>query len=372
MAVDFLDLKRGYRSLQPQLDAALMGVVESQRFILGAPVEELEEAVREYTGAAYAVACASGTDALLLSLRALELEPGSEVIVPAFTFFATAGAVWNAGLKPVFVDVDPMTFNMTVDLVEEAVGPKTRAVIPVHLFGDMVDMESLMDLADARGLKVIEDAAQAFGSQQRTSDGWRHAGTLGDTGCYSFFPTKNLGGYGDGGMVVTGNQDLATKLAKLRVHGGRQMYDHELVGTNSRLDALQAAVLRVKLTAVTEWVMDRRKCACFYNAALVDVWGTLQVPMVVAGNAHSYNLYTVQATRRDQLREYLGERGIGCGVYYPVPLHLQRCFAELGYGEGDFPISEYLSKVVLSLPIYPELTTEEIDEVADAIRSFYY
>lgn len=368
--VPFLDLKAQYDALRPELDDAIAAVVASQTFILGPVVEGFEGQLEERLGSRHAVGVASGTDALLLALRALDLPPGSGVVVPAFTFFATAGAVWNAGLRPVFADVDPTTFNLTADAIEAVLTPDVRAVVVVHLYGLMAPMEPLLDLARARDLFVIEDVAQAFGSRQLVRGEPTGAGTLGDFGAYSFFPTKVLGAFGDAGAITSEQDDLAETVRKLRVHGGRQMYHHEMVGTNSRLDALQAAVLSVKLPHVDEWIAARREIARRYDEALAGL-DEIRTPFVPAGNEHVYGVYTVRAQRRDALRAALADAGVGSNVYYPVPLHLQPCFAELGGRRGDFPISEDLAGDVLSLPIYPELPAAAAERVAEAIHEFY-
>ena len=366
MRVPLLDLQAQYRSISGELDAAVMEVVRSQRFVLGEPVERLESELAARIGVAHAIGCASGTDAILLPLKALDLQPGDEVIVPAFTFFATAGAVWNAGLRPVFADIDGATFNLGADTIRAALTARTRAVIVVHLFGQMADMAPILALAAERGIHVIEDAAQSIGARQRLDDEWRQAGSLGTAGSLSFFPTKNLGGFGDGGMITTPDDALAERLRKLRVHGGRQMYHHELVGTNSRLDALQAAVLRAKLPHLDGWTEARRARAARYDAAFADVPG-LRTPTVGAGNHHVYNQYTVRAEDRDGLRARLEAAQVGSAVYYPVPLHLQECFASLGYGRGDFPEAEAAAGDVLSLPVFPELTEAQQEHVIGAV-----
>lgn len=374
MAVPFLDLTLQYRDLKTELDEAVARVVASQRFILGPEVEALEAEVADYLGVAHAVGVASGTDALLLVLKALEPEPGDEVILPAFTFFATAGAAWNAGFRPVFCDVDEETFNVSAETLRAVWTARTRAVIPVHLYGQTAPMTEIRRLARERGAFVLEDAAQAMGARQRTARGddedWAMAGNLGDAGAFSFFPTKNLGGFGDGGMVTTSDQALAEKVAKLRVHGGKQMYRHEMVGTNSRLDALQAAVLRAKLPHLDRWARARRANAALYDELLADL-PEVRTPATPPGHYHVYNQYTLRVGRRDELREHLGGKGIGTGLYYPLGLHLQACFAELGGREGDLPVTERLSREVLSLPVFPELTESRIREVAEAVREFY-
>jgi dTDP-4-amino-4,6-dideoxygalactose transaminase len=375
VSVPLLDLTAQYNAIADRLDAALMEVVRSQRFILGAPVERLEGELAARVGVRHAIGCASGTDALLLALKALELEPGDEVVIPAFTFFATAGAVWNAGLRPVFCDIDPVTFNVTAETVDAARTGRTRAVIPVHLFGQMAEMAPLMTLAERHGLAVIEDAAQAIDARQEMVNpsggaagaAFRHAGSVGTMGAFSFFPSKNLGGYGDGGMITTEDDVLAERLRKLRVHGGRQMYHHEMVGTNSRLDALQAAVLSAKLPFLEEWTEARRANARFYDDALAGVDGVTP-PVAAPGNHHVYNQYTIRSDRRDALKRHLDDHGIGNGIYYPVPLHLQACFESLGGREGDLPVTERAAREVLSLPVYPELADAHRSEVARRVR----
>ncbi len=370
MPVPLLDLQAQYATISDELDAAVMDVVRSQRFILGPAVERLEQEAAAYLGAKHAIGCASGTDALLLPLKALQLQPGDEVIVPAFTFFATAGAVWNAGLRPVFADIDPATFNMRAEEIEPALTDRTRAIIVVHLFGQTAEMEAIMALARRHGLAVIEDAAQAFGARRRSGGEWRHAGTIGTVGAFSFFPSQNLGGFGDGGLMSTEADELAERLRKLRVHGGRQMYHHEMVGTNSRLDALQAAVLSAKLPHLDGWAEGRRRNAHWYEQRLGGIDG-IEVPQALAENEHVYNQYTVRAARRDELKRSLDERKIGNSIYYPLPLHLQECFHSLGYHRGDLPESERAAAEVLSIPVYPELTEAQREEVASAIESFY-
>ena len=371
MSVPLLDLKAQHASIGDEVMRAVSEVADAQGFILGPVVEAFEEEVAEFLGVRHAVGCASGTDALLLPLRALEPEAGDEIILPTFTFFATAGAVWNAGFRPVFCDVDPVTFNVTRETVEARWSDRTCGVIPVHLFGQMAPMEEIRELARERDAFVLEDAAQAMGARQTLNgQGEVMAGAVGDAGAFSFFPSKNLGGYGDGGLISTNDDGLADALRKLRVHGGRQMYHHEMVGTNSRLDALQAAVLRVKLPHLPTWTEARRTNACRYHGALAEV-PELTLPEALPVNFHVYNQYTVRAQDRDELRAHLQDRQIGSGVYYPGPLHLQPCFSSLGGREGDLPVAEALCREVLSLPVYPELGEEKIETVAGAIREFY-
>lgn len=385
MNVPLLDLRPQYQALKPELDAALERVVESQGFIMGPEVEALEEALARYVGVPLAVGCASGTDALLLPLRALEPAPGDEVVLPAFTFFATAGATWNAGFRPVFCDIEPDTFNVSARTIEAAWTDRARAVIPVHLFGQMAPMAEIGALARERGAWVLEDCAQAIGARQARAgapDGSAPdgagaassetvaAGSVGDAGAFSFFPTKNLGGFGDGGLVTFRDEEVGERVAKLRVHGGRQMYHHEMVGTNSRLDALQAAILRVKLRHLDGWAATRRANACRYHEGLADV-AEVRLPAVLEGNFHVYNQFTIRAERRDELRAALTEQGIGSGIYYPVPLHLQPCFEPLGGREGMLPETERACREVLSLPIFPELGEDRQARVVEAIRRFY-
>ncbi|UCF42112.1 MAG: DegT/DnrJ/EryC1/StrS family aminotransferase [Gemmatimonadota bacterium] len=370
MNVPLLDLRAQFETIRDEVLPALMEVVESQRFIMGDQVRQLEEAVAAVSGARFGIACASGTDALLLSFMTLGLEPGDEVITTPFTFFATAGAIHNAGGTPVFVDIDPATFNLLPELVAAAITPRTRAVVPVHLFGQMAPMEAIMPLAAEHGLVVIEDAAQAIGAR-RTIDGvWRRAGELGRTGTLSFFPSKNLGAWGDGGMIVTQDEPLAERLRRLRTHGGAKQYHHDEIGTNSRLDTLQAAVLLTKLAHLAEWSAARRRNAEAYTEALSDVDGVVP-PAVDPANEHIYHQYTIRAARRDELKGHLTERGIGCAVYYPKALHLQPCFASLGYAAGSLPEAERACDEALSLPVYPELERGQRDAVIAAITEFY-
>jgi dTDP-4-amino-4,6-dideoxygalactose transaminase len=372
MLVPLLDLTKQYESLADELQAAARGVIEEQRFILGPVVDRFEAELARYLGVGHAIGCASGTDAILLSLRALDVGPGDEVVTSPFTFFATAGAIHNVGARPVFADIDPETFNLDPAAAEAAVGERARAVVPVHLFGQMADMRAFRALADRRGLGLIEDAAQAIGARQAADGGEPiTTGTLGDACAFSFFPTKNLGAFGDAGMVVTNDASTAERLRRLRVHGGRQMYHHEEVGYNSRLDALQAAVLSVKLPHLAGWSEARRRNARFYDEGLAGLDG-IRTPVVRPGNESIVNQYTIRVLdgRRDELAAFLREEGVGSSVYYPVPLHLQECFAHLGYREGDFPVSEAAAREVLSLPVFPELTREQRERVVAAVRRF--
>jgi len=389
MHIPILDLTRQYRAIQSEIDAAIRRVLESGRFILGPEVEAFETEIAEYLGVKHAIGVASGTDALFLSLKALGIGPGDGVIVPSFTFFATAGVVVNVGATPIFADIDPQTFNLDPTDVRRILttdsGPRTppKAVIPVHLYGQPADMDEIMAIAQEHNLYVIEDAAQAIGaeySRPRTTHHGPHttdhaptrkAGTIGHLGCFSFFPTKNLGAYGDGGLVVTNDDELAEKVRMLRVHGSKPKYYHHLVGTNSRLDTLQAAILRVKLRYLDAWTAARQRIAARYDELLSDV-GDIGLPYRAPDRTHIFHQYTIRIPngRRDALQKYLKENEIGTQVYYPLPLHLQPCFQHLGYKEGDLPESERASQEVLSLPMFPELTEEEQNYVAQKIHDF--
>ncbi len=370
MNVPLLDLVAQYRSIKDEVLPLMMKVIERQAFIMGEEVGVLERRIAELSHVRHAIACASGTDAILLPLKALGLRPGDEVICPAFTFFATAGAIHNAGGTPVFVDIDPDTFNITAAAIEAAITPRTRAVVVVHLFGQMAEMERILPLAARHGLAVIEDGAQAIGARRRVDGAWHMAGELGLVGTFSFFPSKNLGAWGDGGMMVTQDDGLAERLRKLRLHGGAKQYHHEEVGTNSRLDTLQAAVLLAKLPHLAAWSEARRRHAARYTEAFRTLPAVCP-PKVDPANEPIFHQYTIRAERRDELMEHLKARGIGCAVYYPRALHLQPCFGHLGYRPGSLPATEAAMRSVLSLPIYPELTVEQQDAVIAAVRSFY-
>ena len=368
MAVPLLDLKAQHATIRDEVVAALMEVVDQQAFILGDPVAQLECSVAGLSQVKFAVGCANGTDAILLALRALGVGHGDEVVTTPFTFFATGGAIHNVGARPVFVDIDPRTYNIDPAQITPAISPRTKAVIAVDLFGQMAPIELVK--AAANGLPVIEDAAQSIGAS-RLIDGKKvMAGEAAAIGTYSFFPSKNLGGYGDGGMMVTQDEALFEALMKLRTHGSRRTYYHEIVGYNSRLDALQAAVLRAKLPHLDAWSAARRRNAAYYDAAFADV-ADIGTPWVDPANTSIYNQYTIRVSRRDELQAYLKERGIGSNVYYPLPLHLQPCFAYLGYAEGQCPEAEKAAKEVLSLPVFPELATAQLDEVIAAVRGFF-
>ena len=368
MPVPLLDLRAQHATIRDEVLSALQGLIDSQLFILGAPVEQLEREVAELSHTRYAVGCASGTDALLLALRALDAGRGDEVITTPFTFFATAGTIHNVGATPVFVDIDPTTFNIRPDAAAAARTSKTKAVVPVDLFGQMAPIDEVATAMP--GVPIIEDAAQSIGARRSIDGEWRMAGEVPTIGTFSFFPSKNLGGYGDGGMMVTQDEGLATRLKRLRMHGGAKQYFHDEVGFNSRLDALQAVVLSSKLPHLAGWSAARRKNAAYYDRALADV-SEITTPYIEPANESIFNQYTIRADRRDDLQASLKARGIGTSIYYPLPLHLQPCFAYLGYKEGSCPESERAAREVLSLPIYPELTQAQLDEVIGAVRGFY-
>lgn len=362
MKVPLIDLVRQYEVLRDEIDEAIRRVVESGRFIGGPEVESLEEEVAEYLGVKYAVGVASGTDALWLSLMALGVGPGDEVVTTPFTFVATAEVVALLGARPVFVDIDPRTYCMDPGKVEEAVTPRTKVIVPVHLFGQPVDWDPIEEVAKRHDLFLVEDGAQAIGAEYKG----RRTCSLGHLGCLSFFPTKNLGAYGDGGMVTTDDPELAEKLRVLRTHGAKEKYVHRLVGTNSRLDALQAAVLRAKLPHIDKWNERRREIAATYDEILKDL-DSVTTPYVMPECTHVYHQYTVLVKERDEVRGRLAEAGVATAVHYPIPLHLQEAFRYLGYKEGDFPVAERVSREVLSLPIFPELSDEEVRYVAERL-----
>ncbi len=367
--VPLLDLKAQFVTIQNEIREAIDGVLESQRFILGSEVEALEDDIADYSNCAYGVGVSSGSDALLIALIALDIKPGDEIITTPYTFFATAGVIHRLGAKPVFVDIEPETFNIDPQQIEKAVTPNTKAILPVHLYGQCAEMDSIMAIAEKHGLPVIEDAAQAIGAEHRG----RRAGSIGTMGCFSFFPSKNLGGFGDGGMVVTNDESLHDKLKVLRVHGSKPKYYHSTVGGNFRLDALQAAILRVKLKHLDHWTRARQENAKRYGE-LFDKTGLVGSRITLPSirrDRHIFNQHIIRAEDRDALKSDLTEHRIGTEIYYPVPLHLQECFSGLGYKEGDFPISEEAARSTLAIPIYPELTNEQIQAVVYRIARFY-
>lgn len=369
--VPLLDLKAQYAAIREEVRAAVDRVLESQHFILGPEVEALEAEVAAYSQCRYGIGVSSGSDALLVALMALDLQAGDEVITTPYTFFATAGAIVRLGGRPVFVDIDPETYNLDPAAIESAVTPRTRAILPVHLYGQMADMQPVMEIAERHGLPVIEDAAQAIGAEYRG----QRAGSIGHCGCFSFFPSKNLGGIGDGGMVTTNDPALAEKLRLLRGHGAKPKYHHKLVGGNFRLDAVQAAVLRVKLRYLDDWSAARQRNAEGYRrlfgASRLVLAGKIGLPADAGFGRHIYNQFVIRAERRDELASFLKERQIGSEVYYPLPMHLQECFAGLGLRAGDFPHSEAAAQESLALPIYPELSAEMLGQVVRTISAFY-
>jgi dTDP-4-amino-4,6-dideoxygalactose transaminase len=365
----FLDLKAQYEAIRYDVLAAMEAVMESQHFILGPEVDRLEQEIAGFTGANFAVACASGSDALLLALMALGVGAEDEVITTPFTFGATAGAIARLGARPVFVDIEAKGFNVDADALARAVTPKTRAILPVHLFGLVADMDAVMAVAADCGAAVVEDAAQSLGASYKG----RQAGTLGCAGCFSFFPSKNLGGCGDGGLITTDHADLAGLLKALRVHGALQKYQYQMLGINSRLDALQAAILRVKLPYLNRWTDARRQNARHYARLFqeYELLENVQLPAETAGCTHVYNQFSIRVKERDALRHYLQSHGVPTEIYYPSPLHLQPAYKFLGHREGDFPNSEAACREVLALPIYPELSPHQLETVVSAIADFY-
>ncbi len=378
MKVPLLDLKAQYATIKDEINPAMLAVMESQYFINGPEVKELEAAVAEYSGCAAGVGVSSGTDALLCALMTLGIGENlpacrtgdacagrEEVVTTPYTFFATAGSIWRAGARPVFVDIDPVTYNIDPAKIADAVTENTKAIMPVHLFGQTADMDPIMEIAAEHDLYVIEDAAQAIGAEYKG----RKAGSIGTVGCFSFFPSKNLGGLGDGGMVVTQDADLAERLTQCRDHGSAPRYYHKWVGGNFRLDTLQAVGLLVKLRHLDEWSAARRRNAALYDELFAD-FDLVVTPKVAEGNVSIYNQYVIRVPRRDELQAFLQSEDIGCAMYYPLSLHEQECFKGLGHKRGDFPESEKAAAETLAIPIYPELTEEQIRHVAGKIREF--
>jgi dTDP-4-amino-4,6-dideoxygalactose transaminase len=369
--IPLLDLNAQYQSIAADVQTAVTQVLSSQQFILGPEVRELEREIAAYCNCAEGIGCASGSDALLLALMACGVGPGDEVITTPFSFFATAGSIVRLGAKTVFVDVEESTFNINPDLIARSITKKTKAIMPVYLFGQCAEMDPITDVAAQHRIAVIEDAAQAIGAEY---DG-RRAGSLGIVGCFSFYPSKNLGGAGDGGMLTTNDPEVAALLRDLRSHGARKKYYHDRVGINSRLDSLQAAILRVKFRYLDQWAQARRENAeryrdLFRDAGLISS-GAVRLPAEAASALHVYNQFVIRVRERDKLRAYLTERGIGSEIYYPVPLHLQVCFKDLGYHSGDFPESERAAEEVLAIPVYPELGAGPQGRVVETIASFY-
>jgi len=366
MHIPILDLTTQYKSIKSEVDAAIARVVESQHFILGPEVEAFESEVAAYCGTKYAAGVASGTDALILALKALGIGPGDEVITTPFTFFATAESVSIVGAKPVFVDIDPKTYCIDPELIEDKIAKRTKAIIPVHLFGQCADMDRILEIAKLNNLKVIEDTAQALGAIYKN----RQAGSMGDIGALSFFPSKNLGGFGDGGMVITNNKELADKVRMLRVHGSTVRYIHSAVGTNSRLDAIQAAILRVKLRYLNKWLDARRKVAKYYDENLKNL--PIITPYVPPYNVHTYHLYVLRVRPSpEKLAKFLNDAGVEARTYYPVSLHMQECYKGLGYKKGSLPESELASPQTLAIPMYSELETAKLDYITKSIISSF-
>ncbi len=385
MKVPLLDLKAQYKTIKKEIDEALIGVAESQGCILGPEVEKLEKSLCGYLESKYATGVSSGTDALLIALMAIDIKPDDEVIIPTYSFFATAGVVSRMNAKPVFIDSDPVTFNINPADIKKLITKKTKAIIPVHLYGQSCDMKPIMEIAGENNLKIIEDAAQSIGTQY--GDG-RKAGTIGHIGCFSFYPSKNLGCFGDGGLVTTNDETLAERLKILRVHGGKPKYYHKIIGGNFRLDAIQAAVLNVKLPHLDSWTKRRQENAELYtkffkNSGLSEEEGKLKydegnkvlLPKAVYKNEglkyyHIYNQYVIRVQDRDAMRKHLTENEIGTEIYYPVPFHMQECFSYLGYKKGQFPVSEWCAADSVALPIYPELSEEQIEFTVSTIKEF--
>ncbi len=388
MNIPNLDLKAQYETIREEVNAKVLSVIASQSFVLGAEVKSLEEEIAAYSGAKYAVGVSSGSDALIISLMALGIGSGGSVVTTPFTFFATAGAIARLGARPVFCDIDGRTFNIDPESVEAALQKERRAgrlarvkaILPVHLYGQCADMTPLVRLAKRNGLWLVEDAAQAIGSEYRTPKGIRKAGAMGTMGTLSFYPSKNLGGYGDGGMVLTDSRRLADKLRVLRTHGGVRKYHYKILGGNFRLDALQAAILRVKFPHLDAWQRKRRERAAAYDLKFgetgLEKAGLITTPAAVYKDGgsegyHTYHQYVIRAKNRNRLQAFLKEKGIGTSVFYPLSLHEQECFSYLGYQRGDFPVSERAAREVLALPMFPELTEEQQDHVVASIREFY-
>lgn len=375
MNVPLLDLKAQYQTIANEVEPELLRIARSQMCILGPDVELLESNLAKYLNVKHTIAVSSGTDAILMSLMLLGVGPNDEVILPTFSFFATAGCVARLNAKPVFVDINPLSFNINPDLIESKITNKTKAIIPVHLFGQSADMDPIMQISRKYGIPIIEDAAQALGTQYKNG---QFVGTIGDLGCYSFYPSKNLGAFGDGGLIATNNDEYAIKLKQMRNHGMNPKYYHKFIGGNFRLDAIQAAVLNIKLKYLDQWHQNRRQNAHTYIElfAKYNLFDKIQVPVELYFNTnlpnhHIYNQFTIKAEKRNELKDYLTQNSIGCDIYYPVPFHRQECFAYLKNSDEEFPIANQVCDQVLSLPVYPELTYEQIEYVVETIKKFY-
>ncbi len=363
--VPLIDLKRQYKSIKEEVNTAIQDVLESQAFILGPQVKEFEDLFASYCNTKYAIGVSSGTDALILALKSLGIGDGDEVITTPFTFFATVESICNIGAKPVFADIDPETYNIRPDLIEKSISNKTKAIIPVHLYGQCSDMDPILEIAKKHDLRVIEDSAQSVGAEYKG----RKAGSMGDLGCFSFFPSKNLGGMGDGGMVTCNSEELEGLIHMLRIHGGKPKNYHAALGINGRLDTIQASILIKKLGHLDDWCDERRQKALYYTEKMKGL--DLVTPKTMDYNKHVFHLYTIRVKERDRLMEHLKANNIDCAVYYPVPQHLQECLADLGYKEGDMPETEMAAREILALPIFPEITREEQDYVIDSIKGFF-
>ncbi len=364
MKLNFTDLGRQYKNLEQDIDKAIKEVLLSSQFINGPQVTQIEEQTSKYCNAKYGIGVASGTDAILLSLMALDIQAGDEVITTPFTFIATAEVIALLQAKPVFIDIDANTYNIDVTKIEEKITDKTKAIIPVHLYGQCADMDKIIEIADKHNLSVIEDAAQAIGSEYKN----KKSCSMGDFGALSFFPSKNLGGYGDGGMVITSNEEYAMKIKMLRQHGSSKKYHHSHIGINGRLDTLQAAILIVKLQHLDNWIDNRIRLAHRYNDNIKDF---VQTPVIEDHNKSVYNQYTIRTDKRDDLIKFLNDNGIPSAVHYPMPIHIQECFEYLDYKQGDFPVSEKTANEVCSLPMFPEMTNDEQDMVIEVINKFF-
>lgn len=365
MPIPLLDLKAQYLTIKPEIDEAVLNVLDSAKFILGPEMKAFEAEMAAYCGVKEAIAVGNGTDALVLALKGLGVGPGDEVITSPFTFFASAETIAQVGATPVFVDIDPVTLNMDLSKLEDKITPRTKAIIPVHIFGQMVDIDRVMEIAARHDLKVIEDSAQAIGSEYRG----KKAASVGHAGTFSFFPTKNLGAYGDAGMIVTDDEHLAAHLRMLRFHGCQTKYYHDEIGYNSRMDEMQAAILRVKFRYIDQWNAARREKAKVYDELLGNL--PLTLPGIDPEGTPVYHLYVFRTEKREQIMETLKNAGIASAIYYPVPLHLQRAFRDLGYKEGDFPVAEKACEQALAIPCYPELTREQQEEIANVIKGVY-